>query len=470
MSSVAVTLISVLLAAPLTIQPDGVAAIDGKRTFILGLYENPKEDSVLKDVAAAGFNIVAATEDQAALDRLHASGLYAWINTGNRVDFSDARPDREAKLKEMVDKYAQHPALIAWEVPDEALWNCYFPAAEWRIGKEPKQQRELIAALTDPALKEKLSTLRADADRETQTANYVKAEQIADDIWKQLGKEQPQPGVNYSFGPQAAAKLEAGMVEGYQRLKELDSKHPIWMNYAPRNLPEQLAGFAKAADIVGCDIYPVPTGISGHTDLIDTSLSSVGAYTDRFQQAAPKKPVWMVLQGFGWGDIQPEATPEQRKIRRRPDARESRFMAYDAIVHGARGILYWGTAHIEKDSELWRDLLKLARELADLQPVLTAPDAKLSPAITFANTPGSVDRSLKVLAKNVNGKTWLLVVNEWPSGPLRYTLHGLDSLNGTRYVDAASSSEAQVARGELTLGIPAIGVHVLQPVGDAPAK
>ena len=51
-------------------------------------------------------------------------------------------------------------------------------------------------------------------------------------------------------------------------------------------------------------------------------------------------------------------------------------MAYDAIVHGARGILYWGTAYTKRDGTLWGDLLKLVRELADLQRVLSAPDAR----------------------------------------------------------------------------------------------
>ena len=145
----------------------------------------------------------------------------------------------------------------------------------------------------------------------------------------------------------------AGMIEGYKRLRQLDPAHPVWMNHAPRNQVAQLAAFNQGADIVGCDIYPVPfTTKVGHSDLAERTAAAVGAYTERMQQSAPGKPVWMVLQGCGWGDIQPQRTDEERKELRRPNWKETRFMAYDAIVRGARGILYWGTHAIEKDSKL----------------------------------------------------------------------------------------------------------------------
>ncbi|OHB79623.1 MAG: hypothetical protein A2Z25_03485 [Planctomycetes bacterium RBG_16_55_9] len=56
-----------------------------------------------------------------------------------------------------------------------------------------------------------------------------------------------------------------------------------------------------------------------------------------------------------------------------PSFDESRFMAYDAIVHGARGILYWGS-HYLKSSEFRQSLYALTSELAALQPFLVAED------------------------------------------------------------------------------------------------
>ena len=95
-----------------------------------------------------------------------------------------------------------------------------------------------------------------------------------------------------------------------------------------------LQRYAEAADIVGCDIYPVPVKHSpGHSDLANRQLSCVGDYTERFRQAGGRRPVWMVLQGFGWRDIQQPAEDAPAEEGRRPTQSESRFMLYDAIVH-----------------------------------------------------------------------------------------------------------------------------------------
>jgi hypothetical protein len=348
-------------------------------------------------------------------------------------------------------------------VPDEALWNCWYGAERWRREFEPAEQRKLIAALDDAVLKAELGQQMDEVNRLYVRGDFAQAEQLADGIWQKLGKEQPQPGLNLSNGAERAAVMCGQMVAGYQALRALDPRHPVWMNHAPRNQIAQLAAFDEGADIVGCDIYPAPAYLGGHSDLADRSLASAGAYTVRMQDAAPGKPVWMVLQGFGWADLSETPVDAQgREKGRRPTLAESRFMAYDTIVKGARGILYWGTAYIEKDSQLWSDLLTLARELADRQNVWSAPDAEIQPEVTLAEAMGSLDRSVTVLGKNVNGKIWWLVVNETPYS-LQYTLHGLESLDGTRYSDTAADREGVVANGALTLGIDGSGVQVLEP-------
>jgi len=450
------------LGASVTIAPDRMAIVDGQRAFILGLYENPDDDAVLEAVAGAGFNLVRASASTEALERLHARRLGAWINTGGHIDLSEGRDQREQSLRDMVAAHAQHPALLAWEVPDEALWNCWYRTVNWRRGHEPTQQREKIGSLADAALAEELRAQLEEVDRLHKRGDFGASEELADDIWRKLGVDPPHPERRLSACAQTAATMCQGMIDGYRLLKEIDPAHPVWMNHAPRNQIAQLAAFNKGADAVGCDIYPVPAYLGGHSDLADRSLASTGAYTLRMQEAAPGKPVWMVLQGFGWADLQKNPTEEVREEKRRPTFRESRFMAYDAIVRGARGILYWGTAYIEKDSELWADLLELVRELADLQPVLSAPDAAIGAAVTLAQTWGSVDRGVEVLPKNVDGKVHLVVVNEF-TDPLHYTVNGLDDLEGTVYADPNDDREATVTGGKLTLGIAGHGVQVLAP-------
>lgn len=458
----AVTKSNPAFSAEVSIDRDRMIVVDGKRSFIIGLYENPQEESALQEVAAAGFNLVSAPADPKALDRLQAHRLHAWINTGGNVDLSEDKAKRQEALGEMIKSCGEHPALLLWEGPDEALWNAWYGAQTWRMGDEPKQQGELIEKLEDKNKAEKLRAMKAEAAAKFARADFAAGEKLADSIWRELGKEQPNPDLNISNAPERADKLRRGMLEGHRFLKKLDPHHPLWLNHAPRNSIEQLAAFNAAADITGCDIYPEPEFKGGHSDLADRSLGSVGIYTERMQRGAPGKPVFMVLQGFGWSDLRGKPKPGEKPEMPRPSFDESRFMAFDAVVHGARGILYWGTHAIEKDSALWHDLMKLTRELADLQPVLSAPDSPTQPAIKLAETWGSIDRGVVALAKSTEGATSLIIVNEWQEA-LEYSIGGLKFEDGTVFKDSASESNAEARGGTLTLKIRGHGVQVLRP-------
>jgi len=451
--------VDMVQAAIVRIDDDRMPVVDGKRTFIVGLYENPKDDATLRQVADAGFNLIRSDATSVSLDRLARHGLYGWVNTGSAIDLSEQQAARTAALKQLASRVGKHPAMLLWEVPDEALWNCWYQAFRWQYGQEPREQRRRINALPDQPQRGKLLHLLADAQSHLDRAEFSAYERLADQIWQALGKTQPHPQLRLSTAPRRAAKMNAGMLEGHALLKQLDAAHPVWMNHAPRNSIAQLARFDRAADIVGCDIYPVPPYLGGHSDLADRSLTAVGQYTLRMQKAAPGKPVFMVLQGFGWTDI--GQRKDDAAAGRRPTFRETRLMAYDAIVHGARGILYWGTHSIAKDSLLWTDLLKLSRELAELKEMLAARDVDPPPKIEqVAETWGSLDRGVVVLGKAHRGRTWLIVVNEW-NEPLRYRIKGLPSSGKRPYINVRTRATAAVEAGGVSGAIRGHGVQVL---------
>jgi len=395
------------LAAEVTIAPDRMLVVDGRRIFVIGLYENPKEDMVLDEVARAGFNLVRASGDRAVLDRLHARNLYAWITTGGCIKLQDTSEEAEKPLREMAAAWGSHPALLVWEVPDEALWSCMRDAFK-----------------TPGTLLEKIALFEKNAP-----------------------------------------PLSERMTAGYTLLKQLDPHHPVWMNHAAGNSHAHLAMFARGADIVGCDIYPVMPYPTRFIDISRSALASVGVCTTRMQSTAPGKPVWMVLQGAGWGDFEGIFTLQPRPGQQ-PSLEESRFMAYDAIVRGARGVLYWGTHYIAKDSQCWKTLRALARDLADRQPLLTAPDAALTPGIDtrlfgfLAFRVADAPIGVRVLGKEIDGQTWWIVVNEF-FFPVQYTLQNLEALEGVTYRTASGSTT--VAAGALSGGLPRYGVDILQP-------
>ena len=190
------------------------------------------------------------------------------------------------------------------------------------------------------------------------------------------------------------------------------------------------------------------------------------------REAAPGKACAMVLQGFGWRDLSSKNNEHDKAvgIGRRPTWVESRFMAYDAIIHGANAILCWGTAYVkpvESDGaaanarpRLWYDLLRVARELRALEPALVVAPLK-TPALHQGETYGSIDGcGVRCTLRRVGDDFVLLVVNETENG-LAFTLQQLPAkLNGRTLYLLYSPEEHVVENGRLTDGIKSCDVHV----------
>ena len=197
-----------------------------------------------------------------------------------------------------------------------------------------------------------------------------KREQLTEMV--RLVGQPPRPALLGEHGRAGLGQAErpTRYYDGYCFLRALDQQHPIWTNHAPRNTIAELAHFNRATDIGGLDIYPVPEPQT-HSDLPNKTISVVGDETDKnIATVNGEKPIFMVLQGFGWAEL---SAPDPASTRRvMPTFDQSRFMAYDAIVHGANGILYWGTHYTEKPSRSGRELRSLVSELAALQDVLAS--------------------------------------------------------------------------------------------------
>ena len=120
-------------------------------------------------------------------------------------------------------------------------------------------------------------------------------------------------------------------------IRELDSNHPIAIIQAPRGTVQSLRAYNAAGDITGMDIYPVGYPPGTHSLLTNKNLSLVGDHTRIIMEAAEGKlPVWMVLQIAWSGVIKPG------KTLRFPTFPEERFMIYQAIINGARGLNFFG--------------------------------------------------------------------------------------------------------------------------------
>ncbi|MGE5532579.1 MAG: sugar-binding protein [Bacteroidota bacterium] len=221
--------------------------------------------------------------------------------------------------------------------------------------------------------------------------------------------------------------------DGYSFLRALDQNRPIWTNHAPRNSIAELSNWNRATDISGLDVYPVPEPQT-QSDLPNKTISVVGdEYEKNVAAVNGDKPIFMVLQGFGWAEL--SKVPGKPVNAIMPTFQQSRFMAYQSIVHGANGILYWGTHYTQKPSQFWSELRALVSEMAALQDVLASESLSGKAAASVMQPKAGV----RLIHKRVGGFNYVIVVNEGAeSVPVQIALPGVKATSLKRLFESAN--------------------------------
>jgi len=182
----------------------------------------------------------------------------------------------------------------------------------------------------------------------------------------------------------------SGLMDAYKYLKRIDPDHPAWMVHAPRDTVEILHEYCKACDITGLDIYPVSVPMGKHGHFPNKDISVVGDYAEWLNQAVDgKKPFFMILQVAFSGVTPPD------NILVFPTFHQLRYMACQAIIKGARGLVFFGmpVALQGRDRDLgydwtfWNEVLgPLLKEIkgSELNEALLAPGSALPLKVTGA--------------------------------------------------------------------------------------
>lgn len=233
----------------------------------------------------------------------------------------------------------------------------------------------------------------------------------------------------------AEARIPAqALVDAYPLIKQADPNHLLYTNHAPTNLEKTLKAYTPGTDITAVDIYPInPGGLKTQYalfedglqgDLLNTYISQVGEYADKMRRVAgPDKPLFMVLQGFAWEMLTEEKERRTEKILY-PSYSESRFMAHQSVIHGANGIVYWGTHFTPQPSDCWDGIKRVVRQLADLAGPLAAPSADMQIAIDYEELGRSIDKGIEWRAKQHDGKLYLFTCNA-DKNPCKAAISGL---------------------------------------------
>lgn len=192
--------------------------------------------------------------------------------------------------------------------------------------------------------------------------------------------------------------------EIYNTVKLNDPWHPVSIVItAPFNDAKK---YKEGTDIIMADPYPLP----------DLPVSFVGNTTGMLKEEfRGKRPVWIVPQAFGGGEI----------WSREPTSQEIRSMTWQAIIKGATGIQYFvrqGLNYFPKSVSTWAECGKIAMEVAELTPWLLS-DEETIPVETYSD-------NIIVSSRYHNGKLLVMAVNK-SNEPIASTIR-LSGLSTTK--------------------------------------
>ncbi|MEO6758850.1 MAG: hypothetical protein ABIO24_05305, partial [Saprospiraceae bacterium] len=125
--------------------------------------------------------------------------------------------------------------------------------------------------------------------------------------------------------------------------------------------------------------------------------------------AGPSKPVFLVLQGFAWEAIQKAPDP---KMFLYPTREQARFMAFQAIVHGANGVLYWGLHLGPENNPAWQAARAVATELMEIADELAARPLAGRLTLEYFETGHSLDHGIAYTMRPTKDGALIIAVNE----------------------------------------------------------
>lgn len=331
--------------------------------------------------------------DKDSLDKAQAAGLMTWVGVGS-ID-PEKKEASSKSLAEAVQGYKDHPALAFIETVDEPAWD-----------------------------------------------------------WLKAGQRVPWQVLADTFAV----------------IKQTDANHLVYTNQAPTNLVKTLRQYNAGTDVVACDIYPInpgglmsmfalfPDGFQG--DLNNPHISQVGEYVDKMRQVTgPNRPLFMVLQAFAWEDLVSEKDAVEKRAEKivYPAYAESRFMAFQSLIRGANGIIYWGSQTLPQPSDAWTGIKRVTREIADLAAPLAERNAAVKIETDYHEMGHSVDDGVQLLAKAHDGALYVFACNA-DKNLCKATLSGLGEWKTCTVVN--ENRTLPVENGSITDTWKRFDVHV----------
>lgn len=220
-----------------------------------------------------------------------------------------------------------------------------------------------------------------------------------------------------------------GSRKGYELVKKEDPDHPMLVVEWP-GATDRFHLWKGIGDIYATDLYPIPRERK-YGRLPNHDITQMRDYIAALKKGYGEKPVLLVLQAWAW-------EPLKDGEKGYPTVRESRFMAYQAVIHGAKGLHYYGQVHCTKpnsaaslwsqskdpatakkefeeclrlNSLFWERHKPFFQELEKVSAIFVLRDAKAADAITVAKQDPAGERGIEGVTKQGEKGPILLAVN-----------------------------------------------------------
>jgi hypothetical protein len=224
-----------------------------------------------------------------------------------------------------------------------------------------------------------------------------------------------------------------GSRKGYELVKREDPDHPMLVVEWP-GAANRFELWKGIGDVFATDLYPIPRE-RGYGRLGNHDITQMRDYIAALKKAHGDKPVMLVLQAWNW-------EPLNYGEKGYPTVRESRFMAYQAVIHGAVGLNYYGQVHCTKpnsasglcseakdpatnkaefekcvalNTKFWAAHKPFFQELARASSIFTLRDAKREGQVMVVKQdPEATSTGIELRTKLADKDPYLLAVNASP--------------------------------------------------------
>jgi len=239
----------------------------------------------------------------------------------------------------------------------------------------------------------------------------------------------------------------------YQVVKENDPDHPAYQVLYQENI---LSKYMDITDVIGMDSYPI--GIAENlSQTIRRANLSVNTSLAFRQSAGVPKGVWHVAQIMDWSTYKKmKPTP--------PSLDEMRNLAYQAIISGAKGLLFYSYFDLMKETgksagesperfraKRWQDIATMCTELKTIIPVI------LEGQLVSIRKLGGAD--IPYAAYRYNNELYVILTNpHYKAGKLELELPTGDVINST----TKSNIRVKTTKNQATFDLPSISSGVFK--------